>query len=114
MAESTSKSENIIWHVMQTLIAIGIAGIIGILWAFKDDFSDVRADLAVTKTEILALQEHLSTFRLMVADRYTGSDAERDFEIVHSATKDHEQRIRKLESRILIKSKSDIPYVNGK
>jgi hypothetical protein len=101
----SSPVERILQHVIQALLVVAIVGVFVAL-------SELRTATAVAKVELIQLNDHLATFRTLVDDRYTGTDAIRDFNRVNRSINDHEIRIRKVEGehgRLLPRPQKFVP-----
>ena len=90
-ARGSTFSERIVQRGLQVL-SVGAIG-----W-FAVAVTDLKTQTAVTLEKLDAMERRLEDFRTFMGDRYTGADARKDLQPILDELRDHEARLRRLET----------------
>ena len=71
---------------------------VGAIGWFAVAVTDLKTQTAVTLEKLDAMERRLEDFRTFMGDRYTGADARKDLQPILDELRDHEARLRRLET----------------
>lgn len=81
-------------YVQHAVQVVTVSSVIGGTVAFFD----LRTQNAVLEQRLISIEDRIDEIKQGAGDRYTGTEARRDFVRIETLLNDHEKRIRALES----------------